>query len=159
MATIVSSVLDADSLPQADGRTYVRELHTDSVGESYRFEYLADVTVDRNAILTARAATLIPSAQTFEMLYVIANDLPLSSLVYNSPQDAANFVRAHYKEATRDELAITAKWILDRYAAGDFTAQQLANAWGITLQQLSTLQTKMQNLVNSYTTVETAVGE
>ena len=159
MATIVSSVLDADTAPQKDGRTYVRELHTDSVGATYRFEYLASPSMDRNAIMLARAATLIPDAQTREMLLAIALDLPLASLQYSTPAQAAAFVRAHYQQATRNELALTAQWILDRITAGEVTDAQVANAFNLTTAQWNTLKTKMQNLVASYTTVETAVGQ
>ena len=159
MASIVSSVLDVDSVAQKDGRFYVRELHTDSVGFVYRFEYLADVTVDRNAVMTARAGTLIPNMQTREMIDAIVNDASLSSLVYNTPAQAAAFVRDHYRDATRGELALTARWILDRIAAGEVTDTQVRNAFNLTAAQWTTLKTKMQNLVASYTTVDTAVGE
>lgn len=43
---------------QVDGRHYVNEVHTDSQGKQYTFEYLAAINTDYQAILTARAAQL-----------------------------------------------------------------------------------------------------
>lgn len=41
---------------QADGRRYVSEVHTDSTGRTYTYEWLGDQ--DANAVLQARAETL-----------------------------------------------------------------------------------------------------
>jgi hypothetical protein len=54
---IVASHITDDS-PQADGRRYVTEVHTDSGGEQHRFTYLASGDFDADAAMTARAAEL-----------------------------------------------------------------------------------------------------
>lgn len=56
--SIVSSTYTLDSHPQIDGRTYVTERHTDSVGEIHVVEYLAPVGADYQAIMTARAGVI-----------------------------------------------------------------------------------------------------
>jgi hypothetical protein len=55
--TILSSVITQD-LPQDDGRRIVRETHTDDQGNVYVFDYMAEISTDINAKLTARASDL-----------------------------------------------------------------------------------------------------
>lgn len=43
---------------QVDGRRYVREQHTDSVGGVHTVEYLAAVGTDYQAVADARAVTI-----------------------------------------------------------------------------------------------------
>ena len=54
---IVSSEYEV-GVPQADGRTYVVELHTDDLGNVYRYEYGPVGVVDYEAIMTERASQL-----------------------------------------------------------------------------------------------------
>ena len=54
---IVASQITEDA-PQADGRRYVREVHTDSGGTQHQFTYLANADFDANAALAARAVGL-----------------------------------------------------------------------------------------------------
>jgi hypothetical protein len=56
--SIVSSVYVLDYHTQSDGRRYVRELHTDSVGVVHVVEYLAVSGADYQAIANARATTI-----------------------------------------------------------------------------------------------------
>lgn len=44
--------------PQADGRRYVKELHTADDGRSLPYEYLADDTLDPSMVLEERAAVI-----------------------------------------------------------------------------------------------------
>lgn len=53
--TIVSSTF-TEGAPQADGRRYVKERHTDDAGEVYEFEWLG--SQDVGPVLEARAAIL-----------------------------------------------------------------------------------------------------
>lgn len=55
---IVTSAHQVESHAQRDGRSYVTEIHTDSQGKEYLFEYLAAPDTDYVAIRTARAAQL-----------------------------------------------------------------------------------------------------
>ena len=56
--SIVSSTYQADSNSQPDGRRYVRELHTDSVGVVHVVEYLAASGADYQAIANARVTAI-----------------------------------------------------------------------------------------------------
>lgn len=51
-STILSSVA------QVDGRSYIVELHTDHEGKTYKVEYLADVGLDINKVMLARAVSM-----------------------------------------------------------------------------------------------------
>lgn len=44
--------------PQADGRRYVKELHTADDGRSFPYEYLGDDTLDPSMVLEERAAVI-----------------------------------------------------------------------------------------------------
>lgn len=55
---IVSSIAIVDSHSQKDGRIYVRELHTDSIGNVYPIEYLAENGADINSVANARGVRL-----------------------------------------------------------------------------------------------------
>lgn len=56
--SIVSSTYTVDAHAQIDGRKYVTEMHTDSVGDVHRVEYLAPVGADYTAIMNARAVVI-----------------------------------------------------------------------------------------------------
>ncbi len=54
---IISSNIEW-ALPQIDGTSNVREVHTDDTGKSYIFDYQADAGMDLDARLAARAGEL-----------------------------------------------------------------------------------------------------
>jgi plasmid maintenance system antidote protein VapI len=77
-------------------------------------------------------------------------------------QTAAEFaarLRTRYLNAEKVECARIAKWVLDHIDAGDFTALQVRNAFGLTAGQWTTLQTKLTNLRTAYNAVLAAKGE
>lgn len=55
---IVTSTYQVDSHTQADGRSYVTEIHTDSQGKEYRFGYLATPDTEYATRLAQSAANL-----------------------------------------------------------------------------------------------------
>lgn len=54
---IVSSEI-VSSVEQVDGRFAVKERHVDQTGRTYDFDYLADATLDQQAVLVERALQL-----------------------------------------------------------------------------------------------------
>ena len=56
MSIVSSSFVEMPE--EVDGRKYVTETHTDHLGNKYTFTYLADVGVDRTAVMQARASAL-----------------------------------------------------------------------------------------------------
>ena len=77
-------------------------------------------------------------------------------------QTAAEFaarLRTRYLNAEKVECARIAKWILDHIDAGDFTALQVRNAFGLTAGQWTTLKAKMMTMRDNYLAVQAAAGE
>lgn len=77
-------------------------------------------------------------------------------------QTAAQFaarLRERFRNASREETARLAKWILDHLDAGDFTDTQIRNAFGLTAGQWTTLKAKMTALRTNYAAVQAAAGE
>lgn len=58
MAAVVIASTYAVGHPQADGRHYVTETHTDSAGGIHVIEYLAAIDADYAAICSARVVLL-----------------------------------------------------------------------------------------------------
>ena len=54
---IVSSQITEDSR-QADGRRWITEKHTDSVGKAYQVKYLAESDTDVNVVMSARVSAM-----------------------------------------------------------------------------------------------------
>ena len=152
--TIVSSVLDADATAQKDGRFYVRELHTDSLGKHYRFEYLAAPGVDKSAVMAARAATIIPGVQQAEMLAAINDGSTLASLAYNTLASALEYVGSQYGGGVEQEtLARGAQWVLARISAGELTDAQVQTALGMDSATYTAFKGQMQTLVADWQVV------
>ena len=68
-------------------------------------------------------------------------------------------LRERFRNASREETARLAKWILDHLDAGDFTDTQIRNAFGLTAGQWTTLKAKMAALRTNYAAVQAAAGE
>lgn len=71
--SIVNSVVNVGHA-QIDGRRYVEELHTDSVGVVHRIEYLAAVGTDTDAEAAARAIRLAEQLAEVEAAQLIEQD-------------------------------------------------------------------------------------
>ena len=64
-----------------------------------------------------------------------------------------------YRNGSREQLARVAIWITKRLDAGDVTATQLRNAFGLTALQWTTLEAKMRALRANMEAVDAATGE
>ena len=67
-------------------------------------------------------------------------------LVHNTPAQFADRLVRRFKAASKDEKARLATWLYDRYQAGDFTAAQLRNAFGMNVTQFNAFVTRIQDL-------------
>ena len=77
-------------------------------------------------------------------------------------QTAAQFaarLRERYRNASREECARIATWILNRIEAGDITDAQVRTAFGLTVTQYNNLKTRMTNLRTNWLAVQAAAGE
>ena len=83
------------------------------------------------------------------------------ALVLNH-QTATQFaarLRERYRNASRDECARIATWILNHIEFGDFTDTQVRNAFGLTVTQYNNLKAKLTTLRTNWLAVQAAAGE
>lgn len=145
-------------VPQADGRRYVVEQHTDSAGVVHVREYGPIGEVNYQVILTARAEALAVQLADGEAQAAFEEDTAPVLVHQNGAQLAARF-REAYRNASDIGQAKMATWLLARIAAGDFTDAQVRNAFGLTVQQYNNLKTRMTTLRDQYVAVMAARGE
>lgn len=82
------------------------------------------------------------------------------NLRYQTPAQFAARLRERFRSAEREECARIAHWILRRIAVGDFTEKHARNAFGLTVQQWTTLKTnKLQPLADAWVAIKAAMGE
>lgn len=81
------------------------------------------------------------------------------NLRYQTATQFATRLRERYRNASREECARIATWILGKIEAGDVTDTQVRNAFGLTVAQYNTLKTKMTNLRANWLAVQAAAGE
>lgn len=79
MITITASQI-VSTKPQVDGRAYVTERHTVSNGTDVSVEYLADVGLDVNAVMAARASRIQAELQAREAVELAATpfEIPMT---------------------------------------------------------------------------------
>lgn len=143
---------------QKDGRRWVVEIHSDGQGEVARFEYKSLDSIDRNAIATARSARLaVDLADREAREATLADRAP--SLRFQTGAQFLGRLRELYRNGEAEELARIARWIRNRVQAGDVTAAQLRNAFGLTQAQWDALKAKMDVLAANLDGVEQAKGE
>jgi hypothetical protein len=142
---------------QADGRSYIGETHRDSLGGIHRAEYLGTAN-DSTNIMSARAAELPAQLRLAEAARLLSTALATTP-DWNSVSQLADAVRDRYRSAKGEEAARLARWIMDAYDAGRFTAAQLRTAFGMTTEQLIALQTRLNALRTQLNDVENATGE
>jgi hypothetical protein len=155
--TIVQSVYTTGHL-QADGRSYIREVHTDHLGGEYRFEYLWD-GADRDAILSSRASQLavaLAEREYREHVEVDGWSLPLE---HQTGAQFADRLREEYRNATKERCCYLAWWLIRRLDLGELTDAAVRNAFGMTVTQYNAFKTRMRALHDHWAAVIAAVGE
>ena len=156
---IVASVTE-DVAPQKDGRSYVRERHTDHVNVNHVRIWLADKDADLNAALADYAATLPETLKQAEIrknidLVKVEGSLakPYVTAVHMTIQEGGAALRAYYKTAIRDEAIMIGDYL------NTLTDQQLMNAFQITQAQVTNLRTnKFVPAAQQAETLRTATG-
>jgi hypothetical protein len=68
-------------------------------------------------------------------------------------------LRERYRNASREEAARIATWLLNSIEAGDFTDLQVRTAFGLTSGQWTTLKAKLTTLRTNWLAVLAAAGE
>lgn len=108
--------------PQIDGRSYVVEQHTDSAGRTHKIEYTANVGLDVNAVMLARAELMGAAIDAKAAALAVANkfELPLGKYefrqrftqaekeacdAFNLSFESNGMLTANQKSAIRSGLA------------------------------------------------------
>jgi hypothetical protein len=155
---INASVIVSNSV-QKDGRSYVRERHTDHVGEEYFRTYLAPVGFNTATALSAYATLLVTVLREREIrrnIDAILDNGRLASYTLVHSTAAQNFaaLREAYGSATRVEAIMIGDFL------GSLTDGQLQTAFSMTAPQVTTLRTnKLTPATNAATTIRAATGQ
>jgi hypothetical protein len=144
--------------PQADGSAWVIEEHVDEAGDTHRRQYKAAQSVDRDAVLAARAIKLDEVLRRKETLFHLMHDRAPVFKLLTGAQFLAR-LRAIYQEGKAEHIARIATWLMNRLDAGDVTDLQLRTAFGLNTTQWNALKAKMQALRADWLAVESAEGE
>ncbi len=154
--SIVASIYTV-GVPQADGRCYVTELHTDHLGAVHRIDYGPVRVLDYGQVLARNAAQLAAQLVESEADAAFAGG-PMRLQQQTSAELAVRF-RARFRESTGVECARLVSWLLERIAAGDLTDAQVRAAFGLTLAQYTNMKTRMSALRDQWLAVSGAGGE
>lgn len=154
---IVSSVI-SDDAAQRDGRRWITELHTDHLGEQYRFAYLGPAGVDANAILSARVSGIAQALIDREVGRNVEEIMRLGSeatptLRHSTVAENVLALRQAYASAARLEAIMAGDYLSAR------TDAQLRTAFSMTAAQVTTLRTnKLTPAANAAATIRAASG-
>lgn len=150
--------LIASISPQADGRRWVQEVHTDAYGVQYSVTWLAQASDDAQAVMTARAvqmdADLIAGEVAANIASVLANgSLATVAVKYSTLAQNRTALRAAYLAATKQ----------DAIMIGDFLSAQttatLQALFGMTSAQVTTLRTnKLSPAASAASTIRASSG-
>ena len=81
-------------------------------------------------------------------------------LKYATKSQVAAAFRERYRNATQIEACRLAKWLLDHIDDGTFTATQVQNAFGITVNQWNnTVQPKLSSQRDTYNAALAEAGQ
>lgn len=143
---------------QKDGRRYVTETHTDSIGGKHLRAYLAAVGADNQAIANARAVLVSEEIAQDEFMAALDGDGAIV-VVHQTLGQLAQRLRTYFQASERFECGRVARWIMNRLDAGHITEAQMRNAFGLTALQWSNLRAKLVDLRTQYNAVDAARGE
>jgi hypothetical protein len=156
VATITNSV--AVQSPQKDGRVWVHEIFTDSLGVAYDIFYLAPNATGVAAQLAADAITVLANAVANEIATNINNATlygSLATFTFNYSTIPQNYaaLRAVYATFTQTQVIMVGD------ALNGATAAQLETAFGITPTQESALKTQLTSFAAQAAAIRAAVGQ
>jgi hypothetical protein len=143
---------------QKDGRRDVIETHIDHLGTQYIFEYLWDGVADRDAILVARAASLLETLAIIEYTQRLQID-GWTPLQHQTGAEFADKLRAEYRVSSRERVCYLAWWLINRITEGTFTDAQVRNAFSMTTVAYTSFKARLQAAHDHWAAVITAQGE
>src|SRR5574340_624884 len=112
---------------QKDGKTWVREAHTDSTGAVIYVDYAAALATDYQSVMTARVPQINERLADEEMRAEIASDTAFAPAQNTLAQLAAR-IWAYYDSVARFDKAALHRllwWVYTQQQAGYFTSAQV----------------------------------
>lgn len=155
--SIISSIIEYQLL-QADGRYNVRELHTDSYGIQYVFDYMADASININSHLANDAESLLSSlpVQEIENNIGMIEDLgylAMPTINYSTVSSNISALRAAYLVSNQNQAIFIGDYL------NSLTNTQLETAFNITSSQVVTLRANyLTPAASSASAIRSAVG-
>lgn len=144
---------------QADGRSYVRETHTDAFGDVVVCEYLASTNEDYTSIMNARAIAIDAEKKQSEISRNIASisehgSLAVTVFRYSTKAENIGPLRDAYRHAGRETCIMIADYL------ATLTDAQLRNIFGKTQAQVDTLRAnKLTPAIGLANSLRVAGGE
>ena len=154
---IVSAAITAVN-PQADGRRWVTEAHTDQLGTIYTVSYLAGASDDLQAAMTARMASLGADLTNGEITaninaILLNGSLAALSFNYSTPLQNRAALRQAYQGASRQDAIMIGDFL------SSLTDAQLQTAFGLTAGQVATLRAnKLTAAASAAAAIRAATG-
>jgi len=143
---------------QTDGRKFVLEIFSDSIGIVAINQYLASVGTDYNARASLRMAELTDILADTELVKALQVDAS-PVLRFQTGMQFLSRLRELYKNSKAEVVCRIATWITRRVQDGSVTQAQLRNAFGLTQAQWDALKLRMEALRDHLTAVDAAQGE
>lgn len=137
--TIISSIVQSNN-PQADGRSTIRELHTDSLGVQYTFDYMWDNSISQTTHLFNNAQSIIPTLAQAEVLSNVAQVTTFGSLahpvtIYSTSAQNVAVLPAIYAASNQTQAIMLGDYL------NSLSDTVLENVFSWTAQQVATLRT------------------
>lgn len=156
--TIVSSVVQSN-LTQVDGRAAIRELHTDSLGKQYTFDYMWDNSISQTTHLFNIAQTIISTVAQNEIASNVSQVTAFGSLahpvtIYSTAAQNVAVLPAIYALATQTQAIMLGDYF------NSLSDVVLQNVLSLTSQQVTTLRTNfLAPSAISAAAIRNAVGQ
>lgn len=153
MSIVSTSVIEEPV--QKDGRRYVRERHTDELGEVHEVSYLAESGGNALTVAQGRAALIDNQIKELEFQNCLAAIMREATprLRHLTLAEVGPLIRAWYATTAGEECAKVSAYLLT------LTDAQLRTIFGVTATQLTTLKNRLTTRRNAWTTLQSQVGE
>jgi hypothetical protein len=154
---IVTSVV-LDDAPQVDGRRWIRERHTDQVGEQYFRVYLVAAGVVVADGFPTVVAMLNQALIEWEIARNLAaiyqfGDAAVVTTVHATLNDIRPALRDAYRTATREQALALGAFL------NTLTNAQLGTLFSVSGAQLTALRTRLQTKAAQWADYISAAGE
>lgn len=114
-------------LPQADGRAYVRERHTDQYGIAHEVEYLAAAGTDYHAVMLARAQQIANELRQRELEYWLSevregHPIPVDGTRYVTREEAFAYCFKTLAFDPNPQESYRAAWMISYFTDDELIA-------------------------------------